>query len=341
VTAGLDRGRYLLPAAEAERIFAEDIALERLTGAAQPDPVAVLVVGQPGAGKSVAQAAVLAQLGRADAVTIDVDDLRTYRPMYEPLALADDRTAAAYTQRDAQRWLRMAIAEAAERRYDIVLSTTFADPGHAEALLNRLRTLTYAPQVAYLAVHELPSRLGVLDRYQVDRATLGFGCYTPPDYQRTAYTGLLDTADRIDQHHLADGVHVYQRDGHEVYRNQLHDGSWRSPPATRAAIEHGRTTSLGTDHTGLFLRAATLAQTLPAELHADLAQLLADAAHAMGRDVHHLAAITSRAKQSRSAAGPAPAAAPRTAMPFPSQDDPMHSDVRGSEALVQGHELGL
>ncbi|MFG2042171.1 zeta toxin family protein [Dactylosporangium sp. NPDC048998] len=341
MTVGLDRDRYVLPPDVADRIFAEDIAPERLTGIAQQQPVVVLVVGQPGAGKSVAQAAVLAQLGRTAAVAVDVDDLRTYHPSYEQLALADDRTAAAYTQRDAQRWLRMCIAEATSRRYDIVLSTTFADPGHAEALINRFRSLAYSPQVAILAVHELHSRLGVLDRYQADRAVLGYGRNTPPDYQRTAYTGLPATADRIDQHHLADTVHVYQRNGHQLYHNHLIDSQWRYPPAARAAIEHGRAARLGTDLTGLYVRAAALAQTLPAALRPDLSRLLADAAQATRRDVQRLAAITSRAAEPIPAADPAPARAPHTPTPFPPQDAPVHVDGWGAAGLAEERELGL
>ncbi|WP_432983087.1 zeta toxin family protein [Dactylosporangium sp. CA-233914] len=348
MTADLDRDRYVLPLDEAERIFTDDIVPERLTGTPQQQPVAVFVVGQPGAGKSVAQAAVLARLGRTDAVAIDVDDLRTYHPRYEELALADDRTAAAYTQRDAQRWLRMSIAEATSRRYDIVLSTTFADPGHAEALINRFRALAYAPQVAILAVHELHSRLGVLDRYQADRVLLGYGRYTPPDYQRTAYAGLLATADRIDQHRLADVVHVYQRNGHELYRNQLIDGLWQQPPATRTAVEQGRAASLAsTGTTDLFTRAAVLAPTLPDELRPDLAQLLADATAATRRDVRQLAdTIATRADHSSGPALGTTLPAPQAGSRSRHHSDPAHLYDRfaagepSSAVHADEHELG-
>ncbi|GAA3250893.1 zeta toxin family protein [Dactylosporangium siamense] len=251
----------------------------------------VIVAGQPGAGKSVAQAAVLAQLGHSDAVAIDVDDLRTYHPRYESLALADDRTAAAYTQRDAQRWLRMCIAEAISHRFNIVLSTTLADPGHAEALLNRFREAGYTTQVAFLAVHELHSRLGVLDRYQHDQTTIGWGRYAPTPYQRSTYTGMLASADHIDQHRLADDVRVLQRDGHHLYRNHLLGGQWQQPPDTRNAIERGRAASLstGTGTAHIFNRSAVLAQSLPADLHGNLADLLADTAAAIQQDVHRLA----------------------------------------------------
>ncbi|MGL4174023.1 MAG: hypothetical protein ACRCTR_08145 [Actinomycetota bacterium] len=55
------------------------------------------------------------------------------------------------------------------------------------------------------------------------------------------YAGILDTADALDRSFLADRVRVVRRGGQPVYTNvRTTDGGWRSPPATRRAIETER-----------------------------------------------------------------------------------------------------
>jgi len=268
----LDPQHHLLSPEESARRFREQIVPQHLAhGVAQDRPVLVIVAGQPGAGKTAVENRIRADLG-GGTVTIDADDMRTHHPDYVPLALRNDRAAAPACHPDASRWVEMAKEHCITGRYNVILSTTLRTASGAQATIDKFKQAGYRVEVAALAVHEATSRVGVLSRYQRARDTVGFGRYVPPAFQRDAYAGLLSALDRIDAGRLADAVHVYQRDGHRLYRNELDQhGEWARPPGARAAVEAGRARPWGAREIDAFReQVAFLRARLPQDLHADL-----------------------------------------------------------------------
>jgi len=295
---------YLLGTDEARLIFAEAIVPQRLTGEPQQDPIVVVVGGQPGAGKSRAQAAVVANLGRQSTVAIDADDLRPYHPQYETLALQEDRSAGTYCHPDAARWVRMAIDHAIDYRLDVVLGTSLGWAEGTQETLQQFRGAGYRVEVVLMAVHEAQSRLGILQRYQDERDAVGYGRLLPTAIHDATYTGVLDTADRVDELRLADAVSVYRRGGGQpLYANQLTDhGQWQQPPATRSAMETERGRPWTGEETTRFRAAAeSLADRLPASLRGDLVGIVSTAlAHASAAaqdhtDAEHVASVVAHA----------------------------------------------
>ena len=153
-----------------------------------------------------------------------------------------DRSAATYCHADASRWVRMAIDHAVEQRLNVVLSATLGWAEGTQQVLEQFRVGGYRVEGVLVAVHEAHSQLGILQRYQDERAAVGYGRLVPTPVHDAAYTGVLDSADRIDEQYLADAVFVYRRGGGEpLYANQLTDqGLWREPPAARTAMETER-----------------------------------------------------------------------------------------------------
>ena len=98
---GSNPDRFLLPEAENRRIFTERIVPEFFTevrGVAAPS--VHVFGGQPGAGKSVIQGAIVAGLaqdvGVGGVLAVVGDDLRGFHPEYSRL-LAEDDEAVSYT----------------------------------------------------------------------------------------------------------------------------------------------------------------------------------------------------------------------------------------------------
>lgn len=125
----------------------------------------VFIAGQPGSGKSIAQSAVLAQLGKSDVVPLDGDDLMTYHPRHAELARADDMTAQKLLDVDSGRWWTMAVEHIREQRLDVVISAPLARAEWAGDRMRDFRAAGYRVEVAFVAVHEAHSLLGVVDRY--------------------------------------------------------------------------------------------------------------------------------------------------------------------------------
>src|SRR5512145_629362 len=98
--------RDRLSEAEVDRIYSRRIRPDLLDDVPRSSsPVAVLVGGQPGAGKSFALAQVRANLASTvgAAVTISGDEVREYHPYWRSHARLDAQ-AAERTQADAGAW---------------------------------------------------------------------------------------------------------------------------------------------------------------------------------------------------------------------------------------------
>jgi UDP-N-acetylglucosamine kinase len=260
---------YLLPAHESERIFTRQIAPSLLraepTGAR---PIAILLRGQPGAGKTVL-AARLADETTGRPARVDVDMFRAFHPAYQQLRTVGDLTADALVQADARRWFEMAIEHLAGVRADILAEHVIPDD-----TLARLDEAGYRIGAALLAVPQAVSRLRVLERYQLAREVTGTGRYVSRQAHDRRYQDLLDVAADLDSDPQIAAADVYGRaaDSRPVYRNQRQPGGeWQHPAAARAALERERSRPWTARESRNFLALhASLATRIDLALKADL-----------------------------------------------------------------------
>ncbi|KLU89018.1 zeta toxin family protein [Magnaporthiopsis poae ATCC 64411] len=181
---------YVLSDEESRRIFEQEIVPAELSHLTRPEdddnqvaaesaaaagndigPVAVLLVGQTGAGKTrtaplLAEAvstAAARQRPRARAHLI-ADTYKTYHPAYAALAAQSPSLASPATGPDARRWLAMACALAASRGADCIVESACRHPADFQDLVRLFTSspVRYAVRVAVLAVPEALSRLGIL-----------------------------------------------------------------------------------------------------------------------------------------------------------------------------------
>lgn len=186
---GPDVSSYRLPDDEALRIFNDEILPAELPPlSADPSassragddarPLALLVVGQTGAGKTILAQALLEALERRRASAspqhpiqppahLIADTYKTYHPQYTRLMLSTPHLASPATGPDARRWLAMAAREVARRRLDVLLESACRHPDDFTQLaaLFRDNDAAYRVEVVVLAVPAPLSRLGILMRF--------------------------------------------------------------------------------------------------------------------------------------------------------------------------------
>ncbi len=113
-----DRLRYALADDSHEHIFQRRV-LPRLLPVSGSGgvPIAVILGGQPGAGKTRLLHDASNELRAIGAtVVINGDNLRSFHPAYARLQQSDPLSAARYTDHDSGRWVEKLIAAAQERR---------------------------------------------------------------------------------------------------------------------------------------------------------------------------------------------------------------------------------
>jgi len=201
--------------------------MKRLATVGDP-PLAFVFGAQPGAGKSTAVAA-FAQT-RDDPLTQVVgDDLRQVHPAYDELMRTSPGLMPAATAQAAAEWVAMALATAAERRWNVVWETTFRSPEALARDILRFTTAGYRVGVTALAVPRPVSMRSTVERYLAMVETFGVGRTVPVKAHDDAYHAAATTLQIVAAIPGVD-VSVIDREGKFLY-----PGRYRTPLVALAA----------------------------------------------------------------------------------------------------------
>jgi hypothetical protein len=223
-----DLSSYRLSDEESQRIFATEILpaefhnLAAFNAHQASRPLAVLAVGQTGAGKTRLSPVILEAFHLVRGVTppdgpahLIADTYKTYHPEYTRLMLATPNLASPATGPDARKWLAMASKEVVRRRLDVLLESACRHPDDFVQLARIFSEAGYRVEVVLLAVPAALSRLGIMVRFY-EKLPEGQSRnlpvrLTPVKVHDDSYAGLLDAARFLDQSATADQVLVVRR----------------------------------------------------------------------------------------------------------------------------------
>lgn len=232
---GVDYHR--LSAKEHQWIFRELVVpmLGEIT--AHDDPVAVYVMGQPGAGKSRLARLVRRSLHRRRPITIVGDDFKAAHPDYLDLLEESPRTASARIRADYQAWQEEAEAYVRARRGDVVIEVAPGSGGQFLAGAARYHEAGYRVELVVLGVRAADSRQGTAARYaKVSREGLP-ARFTTASGHDVCFEAVADAVWAAEHSPVVDSVVVIRRDGSAVYRNErAADGSWIYPVGAVLAL---------------------------------------------------------------------------------------------------------
>lgn len=250
---------------EADRIYVRRVRPDLLGDIpASASPTAVLVGGQPGAGKSFTLAQVRAHLAgtAGPAATISGDELREYHPHWQSHARIDAQ-AAQRTQMDAGRWYARLTHDGIAQGANLVFETSMREPLSVVKLAQRLQSSGYQVAAIVLAVEKDLSRQATLARYDVARSAGDVPRFVPGAYHDGAYERLRDTVARLETERAVDRIELIARDGRQLYANQVDQGQGLRPPNALATLDDWRERRLpARELADSALRWQTLAQRL-------------------------------------------------------------------------------
>ncbi|CEH39650.1 conserved hypothetical protein [Xanthomonas citri pv. citri] len=203
-------------------------------------PVAIILGGQPGAGKAGLASSALDELA-GNAVKIDADELRKNHPRYIALMREDDCTAADRTHGDAGPWAVKLTSAAMAARRNLIVDGTMRDPDNLAKLCRKLRDAGYRIEARVMAVNALASRLSIHERYERQVQANGFGRWSNRDKHDAAFVGVPLTVEKLETEQLVDRMTVFARNSDEpVYDNRLVSGQWEQPLAGRERVDAER-----------------------------------------------------------------------------------------------------
>jgi len=143
-----------------EQSILSDTDIVKTTATPQEHPKAVVLAGQPGAGKGTLAREVRVAFND-NIVVIDPDVLRDKYPNVDALKQQNPYTWSDATHEDASAWSKELRAEMIAQRKNILIDGTNPKP----EVIKQLQASGYEVEVRVVATHQLESVLGVEERY--------------------------------------------------------------------------------------------------------------------------------------------------------------------------------
>ncbi|TCO18484.1 zeta toxin [Kribbella steppae] len=235
-----------LTPAESDQVIARRLAQitprERPSRAPGERPYAVLIGGQPAAGKTTLQELIQAALDADRTAVYDFDDDSLAHPRYDAIMRANGINGNDVVAGSLPPELRgRCLDHLRAGEYDVIASAPLQSEDAARAWLQGFRDAGYRVAVVYVATHEADSTLGVANRYQQAKDDTGIGRWVKPQHHNHAYRGIPDTAHDLESQGLVDDIYVVDRDGNVLYENhRTADGSMAGPLQARETLVAGR-----------------------------------------------------------------------------------------------------
>lgn len=218
-------------------IYEELIAPSLLQGVtARERPLAVYVMGQPGAGKTRAARLVRRALtGRP--VRISAARFMEAHPDYRQLLRTEPHTAEMRIRADYRAWQARAEADVRARRGDVVIETAPDTVGEFLAGAALYRQAGYRVELAVLAIRAADSRQTGLARYaEVSRNGRRPSRLVRASRHDESFAVLAQVVAAAEENGVVDSVVVMREDGHAAHRSELIDAALLRPPGAARAL---------------------------------------------------------------------------------------------------------
>jgi len=208
-------------------------------------PDAILLGGQPGAGKSTTAPQFHREFtNRGGLVWVTWDDFRPFHPDYERLLKERPADMPDITRPAARWWQDRAATYLRAGRYHTLLEGGFRDPAEVLATAERFAEAGYKVRICVLAVPAVLSRLGIIERYARQVEVAGTGRWTTAASHDADYRGTIEILYRAARSQAVSRISLLTGDG-PVYDNHRDpNGQWTSPASPVDVLTEARDTPL-------------------------------------------------------------------------------------------------
>lgn len=174
-------------------------------------PIAVIIGGQTGAGKSGIISYSKKMFPNNNVVIINSDEIKTFHPYGEEIASKYSELYTIITDQESNTWTSKLFEDVRNEGYNIIFEGTMKNNRIADEAIPILQKLGYFVVVRGLSVSGLESRLSIHERYEEQLKHKGWGRFVVPEHHNQTYEGMPETIDYIEQNEKYDVLEIYAR----------------------------------------------------------------------------------------------------------------------------------
>lgn len=223
-------------------IFREDVQPGLARHASQDAPRMIIFGGPQGSRKTTLRPLVAEQLGMTDVVFFDGDDHYGFHPHYDGLAREHGVLEAARLCGPDIEVLRAKILdEVRTRRLNVMFIGPYTNEEYTLKRVALFRGDGYGTDLAYTALHQALSQVGVMDRHRQALADgPGYSFLVSLELQQQVFDGVPVIMTAVEERGLADGLHVVDASGLVFSKSRGADGVWVPSRPAREVVEETR-----------------------------------------------------------------------------------------------------
>ncbi|MGW6277240.1 zeta toxin family protein [Kribbella sp. NPDC055071] len=203
-------------------------------------PLAVLIGGTPGSGKTTSQWLLQSSLGPDSTAVYDLDDDLAAHPRYDAIMRSWGLSGARLIADNLPPGMRRRCLDPlrnGDAQYDVIASAPLHREMLAKGWVDEFRTPNYRVALVYVVAHEASSALGRAVRLQQARDDTGIGRWVDPALAVSADRLYPDTAQLLESTAYVDDLYAVDRDGYVLYENHRGpDGLMPEPWRVKEAI---------------------------------------------------------------------------------------------------------
>lgn len=175
------------------------------------EPIAIIIGGQTGAGKSGIIGYSTKMFDDENVIIINSDEIKPFHPKSEEIARLYPKLYTKITDQESNTWTSKLFEELRREGYNIIFEGTMKNNRIADESITELKQLGYTVIVRGLAVCDLESRMSILERYEGQVATKGWGRLVVTEHHNQTYVGMPCTINYIEQTGKYDVLEIFAR----------------------------------------------------------------------------------------------------------------------------------
>lgn len=203
------KAKYKLSEEEHNRIGEEIKKIMLYDKYPVPNPIAIIDIAPPASGKTGLNSYGNAQFEDSNVVIINSDELKPFHPKIDEIAKLYPEYYTKVTDQESNTWTSDLFDTALRDGYNVIFEGTGRNARILETIKAKMQN--YKVIVRGMAVNELNCLISLLERYENQVFTRGWGRLVTLDHFYETYNEMPNTVDAIEKSGVVDAVEVYRR----------------------------------------------------------------------------------------------------------------------------------